>query len=96
MENQFLSVPAIFEALRGAVARGVETVVLMPAKPDAEVRTFVSPERAAIRAQRAGLGRFENFTLAGRAGLGDDGSRHAAYVHSKLMIVDDAWATVGS
>jgi phosphatidylserine/phosphatidylglycerophosphate/cardiolipin synthase-like enzyme len=96
MENQFLSVPEIIAALRGAVARGVETVVLMPAEPDEEVRTISSPERTAILATRAELGQFENFTLAGLAGLGADGRRHAVYVHSKLMIVDDAWATVGS
>ena len=96
MENQFLSVPEIIAALRGAVERGVEAAVLMPAGPDVEVRTVTSPERAAILATRAELGRFENFTLAGLAGLGAGSSRHAVYVHSKLMIVDDAWATVGS
>jgi len=68
----------------------------MPAEPDVAVRTAPSPERAAILAQRAELGRFENFTLAGIAALGEDGRRHPVYVHSKLMIVDDAWATVGS
>jgi cardiolipin synthase len=96
MENQFLDVPAIIEALHGAVARGVETVVLMPAEPDAAVRTQVSPERAAILAQRAELGRYENFTLAGIASQGEAGYRYPVYVHSRLMIVDDAWATVGS
>jgi len=96
LENQFLDVPEIIAALRGALARGVETVALMPAEPDVAVRTVTSPERAAILATRAELGQFENFTLAGLAGLAADGRRHAVYVHSKLMIVDDAWATVGS
>jgi phosphatidylserine/phosphatidylglycerophosphate/cardiolipin synthase-like enzyme len=68
----------------------------MPAKPDEAVRAISTPERAAILALRAELGSFENFTLAGIAGLGDDSRRHPVYVHSKLMIVDDAWATVGS
>lgn len=96
MENQFLDVPQVIAALRGAVERGVEAVVLMPAEPDEAVRTVTSPARAAILATRAELGQFENFTLAGLAGPGPNGSRHAVYVHSKLMIVDDAWATVGS
>lgn len=96
MENQFLDVPAIIEALLGAVQRGVEVAVLMPAEPDEAVPRAPSPERVAILGQRAELGRYENFTLAGIAGLGDDGKRHPVYVHSKLMIVDDAWATVGS
>ena len=55
-----------------------------------------SPERTAALARRAELGAHENFTLAGLSGQGEDGTRHPVYVHSKLMIVDDAWATVGS
>jgi cardiolipin synthase A/B len=39
---------------------------------------------------------FENFTLAGLAGLSDDGQRKPVWVHSKLMIVDGEWGTVGS
>jgi cardiolipin synthase len=95
MENQFLDVPAIIEALLGAVQRGVEVAVLMPAEPDEAVRTNQSPERVAILARRAELGHYENFTLAGIAAQ-DEGEHHPVYVHSKLMIVDDAWATVGS
>jgi len=34
--------------------------------------------------------------LAGIAGMGADGHRKAIYVHAKLMLVDDEWATVGS
>jgi cardiolipin synthase A/B len=34
--------------------------------------------------------------LAGIAGLGVDGRRRPVYVHAKLMLVDDKWATVGS
>ena len=30
------------------------------------------------------------------AGLGADGQRHPVYVHAKLMLIDDTWATVGS
>jgi cardiolipin synthase len=41
------------------------------------------------------LGRHENFMLAGIAER-HAGGRRAAYVHAKLMLVDDVWATVGS
>jgi cardiolipin synthase len=34
--------------------------------------------------------------LAGIAGLDADGRRKPIHVHAKLMLVDDAWATVGS
>ena len=38
----------------------------------------------------------ETFTLAGIAGLGADGQRKPVWVHSKLMVVDGEWGTVGS
>jgi cardiolipin synthase A/B len=44
----------------------------------------------------AALAACENVTLAGLAGIGADGERHGVYVHSKLMLIDDQWATVGS
>jgi cardiolipin synthase len=44
----------------------------------------------------AALGAFENFTLAGIAGLGNDGQRKPVWVHAKLMVVDGEWGTVGS
>jgi len=34
--------------------------------------------------------------LAGIAGPGTDDRRKSIYVHSKLMLIDDEWATVGS
>ena len=37
-----------------------------------------------------------NFTLAALHRRTHDGRAHDVYVHSKVMLVDDAWATVGS
>src|SRR6185312_7288492 len=45
---------------------------------------------------RAALGAYEHFTLAGIAGLNTAGRRTPVYVHAKLMLVDDVWATIGS
>jgi phosphatidylserine/phosphatidylglycerophosphate/cardiolipin synthase-like enzyme len=56
----------------------------------------VTQERLAFLAARARLASYGNFTLCGIAGLGPDGHRKPVYVHSKLMLVDDEWATVGS
>jgi cardiolipin synthase len=42
------------------------------------------------------LGAFETFTLAGIAGLGSDGQRKPVWIHSKLIMVDGEWGTVGS
>ena len=53
---------------------------------------------AALRARFDGLealGRHPHFTLAGIAGR-DGARRRATYVHGKLMLVDDAFATIGS
>ena len=41
------------------------------------------------------LGRHQSFMLAGIAEQ-HAGGRRAAYVHAKMMLVDDVWATVGS
>ena len=96
MENQYVDVPEIVESLDRALQRGVEVVVLMPAEPDLSARSTIQPERRAFLEARAALGAYENFTLAGLAGLGADGRRKPVYVHAKLMLVDDVWATVGS
>ncbi|WP_395708777.1 phosphatidylserine/phosphatidylglycerophosphate/cardiolipin synthase family protein [Reyranella sp.] len=94
IENQYLDVPDIVDCLHRALERGVDVVLLMPAEPD--VTLPVSPERRAVLDSRARLGAFANFMLAGLAGLGADRRRKPVYVHDKLMLIDDAWATVGS
>lgn len=83
LENQALSVPEIISGLHQALLRGVEVVAVVPAAgeiPDALAK----------------LAPFDNFTLAGIAGPGDDGARHPVWIHSKLMLVDGTWGTVGS
>jgi cardiolipin synthase A/B len=90
IENQFLDVLEILNALHEALERGVEVVLLMPGVLEE------SPNATERRALFAGLGRYDHFTLAGIAGLGADSLRKPVYVHSKLMLIDDAWATVGS
>jgi cardiolipin synthase A/B len=82
IEQQHVDVPQIIDCLREALHRGVEVVVLVPAEEVLE--------------ELAALGAFENFTLAGIAGLGNDGQRKPVWVHAKLMVVDGEWGTVGS
>lgn len=94
IENQYVDVPEIIDCLDRALARGVDIVLLVPAEPD--VTLPVPQERRAIRDRRAKLGTYANFMLAGIAGIGADGTRKSVYVHGKLMLVDDEWATVGS
>jgi cardiolipin synthase A/B len=96
IENQYLELPEIVATLEGALARDVEVVVLLPANPDITPIADLTPERQLFYETRAALSSYDNFTLAGIAGLGFDGTRKPVWVHSKLMLIDDVWATVGS
>jgi phosphatidylserine/phosphatidylglycerophosphate/cardiolipin synthase-like enzyme len=95
IENQSLDTPEIVADLRAALDRGVEILLLTPAEPEADPAAD-RPERQAFLAARSALGDHDHFTLAGIAGLDESGERQNVYVHAKLMLVDDAWATIGS
>ena len=97
IENQALAVEAIVTKLGGALQRGVEIVVLLPADPEGWVSSARrAPGHKVFFDKLASLGRNENFTLVGIAGPSATGTRHNVYVHAKLMLIDDAWATIGS
>lgn len=96
LENQYLDVLEIVQALRDALVKGVEVVALVPGVPVLMGEGETTPEGRALFEARAALGHYDTFTLSGLMGLGADGRRTPTYVHSKLMLVDDAWATVGS
>jgi phosphatidylserine/phosphatidylglycerophosphate/cardiolipin synthase-like enzyme len=97
IENQTLAAPATIDALKRALERGVEVVVLTPADAYGELQAARKrPESAAFFEQLASLGNYERFALVGIAGPGPDGARHNVYVHAKIMLIDDAWATIGS
>lgn len=97
IENQAIPVPQIATALEAALKRGVEVVVLVPAEPEHAVRAArLDPQRKPLFDGLAALGRYRNFALAGIAGLDARGRRNPVYVHSKIMLVDDAFATIGS
>jgi cardiolipin synthase A/B len=95
IENQYLETLEIVEALLEALGRGVEVVLLMPLLPDL-LPIDLPPERQVFLELRATLGAYDHFTLAGIAGLGNDGRRKPVWIHSKLILVDDTWATIGS
>lgn len=94
IENQQIDVPEIVECLRRALARGVDIILLVPSDPDAALQ--IQLERRGFLKPLVEFGSFDNFLLAGIAGIGADGRRKSVYVHSKLMLIDDEWATVGS
>jgi len=97
IENQAFSEPAMIARLKQALERGVEVAVVVPAKGEHHMRTFRQmAEHKALFDLIAACGLHDNFTLAGLAGPQPDGSRADVYVHGKLMLVDDVFATIGS
>jgi phosphatidylserine/phosphatidylglycerophosphate/cardiolipin synthase-like enzyme len=97
IEDQAIASPRIIERLDAALARGVDVVFLVPvnahpafvaARRDPALAEFFEPLHA--------LGRFEGFCLTGIASHAGPGQYHDVYVHAKLALVDDAWATIGS
>ncbi len=75
----------------------MEVVVLVPADDEAQVRTTRQwPENQPFVELLAALGRHKRFTMVGIASLQPDGTRRNIYVHDKVMLIDDAFATIGS
>jgi phosphatidylserine/phosphatidylglycerophosphate/cardiolipin synthase-like enzyme len=96
IENQAVPIPQVARRLLGALERGVDVVVLVPPIPEHYVyEARLDPQERALFDGIESLGRHENFMLAGIAERHGQGLR-AAYVHAKMMLVDDVWATVGS
>jgi len=95
IENQYITVSEIVACLHRALQRGVEVVALVPAEPDGFMR-YISQDPQGFLDSWDGLSAYENFTLAGIYGLNAQGRRTPVYVHAKLMLVDDVWATIGS
>jgi phosphatidylserine/phosphatidylglycerophosphate/cardiolipin synthase-like enzyme len=97
VENQFLASVPVLARLAAAVQRGVEVVVVLPGIPMPAVRAARAEPRAApFFDALAALGMRPNFTLAALATPDRAGRRHEVYVHAKIMLIDDAWATIGS
>jgi phosphatidylserine/phosphatidylglycerophosphate/cardiolipin synthase-like enzyme len=87
IENQAIPIPRLAQRLDRALARGIDVLMLVPAVPeDGVYAARQDPARRALFEGLEALGRHANFRLAGLP----------VYVHAKLMIVDEAWATIGS
>ena len=97
MENQLFASALLFERLDAALRRGVEVVVVVPRSPLPQVReSRRNPKTAHLFEALAALGKHERFTLAGLVVMDAPGVYRDVYVHAKMAIVDDVWATVGS
>jgi cardiolipin synthase A/B len=97
VENQHLLWGEIVAALDAALTRGVDVVVLVPAEPEASIRAARSkPERRVFYDRLTTLDRHARFALVGIARPDRSGRRANIYVHAKIMLIDDVWATIGS
>jgi len=97
IENQAIPIPEVAIALQAALDRGIEVAIIVPADPEDGVRAARhNPQHKPLFDALAALGRYQNFTLAGIAGPDAQGRRSSIYIHSKIMLVDDTWATIGS
>ena len=91
IEDQYIASPDIVEHLHAALVRGVDVVYLVPADPEPQVKAARKRESAKPFFEKlAALGAHEKFMLAGIAAHDD------IYVHAKIALVDDCWATIGS
>ncbi|MCP4036015.1 MAG: phosphatidylserine/phosphatidylglycerophosphate/cardiolipin synthase family protein [bacterium] len=97
VEDQVIASPRIVECLEAALERGVEVVFLVPGNAHPEfVEARSNPKLEALFEPLHNLGRFEHFCLAGIASHAGPGRYHDIYVHAKVALVDDVWATIGS
>jgi phosphatidylserine/phosphatidylglycerophosphate/cardiolipin synthase-like enzyme len=97
LEQQFLASPEALVAIEEALERGVEVVILMPGAPMEQVRDARrDPRYAPLFDHLGALARFPHFTLAAPVATNAHGEAQEVYVHAKIGLVDDAWATVGS
>ena len=97
IENQAIPIPPVADRLNQALQRGVAVVLLVPANPESHVyEARLDPKRTALFDGLEALRRHKDFLLAGIAGRDAEGGRGVTYVHAKLMLVDDVWATIGS
>jgi phosphatidylserine/phosphatidylglycerophosphate/cardiolipin synthase-like enzyme len=97
IENQILLCPMLYASLSEALERGVEIVAVVPRRAMPEIVKYRDhPQLRPVLADLAALGRFENFTMAALAAPRAGGEYADVYVHSKVAIVDDEWATIGS
>jgi phosphatidylserine/phosphatidylglycerophosphate/cardiolipin synthase-like enzyme len=97
IEDQAIGSPVIVDALSEALARGVEVVFLVPGNAHpAFVEARRDPRAAFFFEKLAALRQHGGFTLAAICGSRGDGHYDEVYVHSKIMLVDDAWTLIGS
>ncbi|MFX4221985.1 MAG: VTT domain-containing protein [Thalassobaculum sp.] len=99
IENQFLTAPGVAEALTDRLRErpDLEAVIITPAVQNTWLETkSMGGGRQMFRAQLEEAGVTDRVTLVAPETRAADGTTASVMVHSKLMIVDDRFLTVGS
>ncbi len=97
LEDQAIGAPEVVDRLHAALERGVEVVFVAPREENTEmIAGRKDPRNAAFFESLAALGGHPNFTLSGIAQSLPGGGHQNIYVHAKIALVDDVWATIGS
>jgi len=97
IEDQVIASPVVIAHLDAALERGVEVVFLVPGEGHPEfVAARRDPRLERLFEPLHALGRFDRFCLAAIASNVAPAGYHDVYVHAKIALVDDAWATIGS
>ena len=97
VEDQAIGAPKVVGHLKQALERGVEVVFLVPGKCHREYAAARrNPATKPFFDLVASLGDFASFSLAAIASHAGPADYHEIYVHAKIMLVDDVWATIGS
>jgi phosphatidylserine/phosphatidylglycerophosphate/cardiolipin synthase-like enzyme len=97
LEDQAIGSPRIVGHLKAALERGVEVGFLVPGECHPEYhRARKIPAVQPFFELVASLDRHPGFSLAAIAATAAPGDYREIYVHAKIALVDDAWATIGS
>ena len=97
IEDQAIASSEAMTHLEAALARGVQVVFLVPGcANDAYVAARQRNPELPMFTALDRLAEYKNFTLAAICSRFDEGGYCEIYVHSKVAIVDDHWATIGS
>jgi len=97
IEDQAIGSLQIVGHLKQALERGVAVALLLPGDcHPAYWEARQDPQLTPYFDLVASLDDFPSFTMAAIASNDGAGSYHDIYVHAKIMLVDDAWATIGS
>ncbi|MFQ5478598.1 MAG: phosphatidylserine/phosphatidylglycerophosphate/cardiolipin synthase family protein [Candidatus Binatia bacterium] len=99
IENQYLIDTRTITFLGLAARRGVEVIVVVPVDPDPNLLLYPEKKMAVTKRALAELAVEKNLGLFGLRRSRNDGSsvpEANIYVHSKLLIVDESFMSIGS